>query len=354
VPAAEGALRLSRGRPFRAALVAAAVLVALVVQAVHLTGYLSAIYVPWRVAAGAEPRRTYLCRAMLPNYETYPFAEMVNATLPRKARILMFSDIVAYYYDPLVVFDTQQVMPPIGTRLASACRNPRILRRRFRQLGIGWVLYSSRTIAFEKECRCMGISGAPRGCYRAFWRRYAEPALEYASLRLFRLRTEEEASRLPPPPFISLPGVQDVVLTVAEEARQANRPLEAAAALRKLVQAEPELADARFKLGEALLLAGRTPEARREVDEARRLGMDSGPWWILEGGIRSSVRDHAGAYEATKQGVARWRGPRSLALLAAMAWNAGRAEEARAAIAEGARINPWDPEVRRIQQQMGR
>jgi len=354
VPAAEGALRLSRGQALRAALVAAAVVAALFVQAVHLTGYLSAIYVPWRVAAGAEPRRTYLCRAMLPNYETYPFAEKVNAMLPRGARVLLFSDIVAYYYDPLVVFDTQQVMPPIGSRLASACRDPRALRRRFRQLGIGWVIYSSRTIAFEKDCRCMGMTGAPRGCYRTFWRRYAELALEFASLRLFRLRTEREASRLPPAPFIALPGVQDVTLTVAEEARQANKPLDAAVALRRLVREEPELADARFKLAEVLLLAGRTDEARREVEAARRLGLDSGPWWVLEGGIRSSRKDHAGAYEATKEGVARWRGPRSLALLAAMAWNAGKIPEARAAIAEAAKLNPWDVEVRRIQQQMGK
>jgi hypothetical protein len=80
--------------------------------------------------------------------------------------------------------------------------------------------------------------------------------------------------------------------------------------------------------------------------------MDTGPWWVLEGGVRSTLGDHKGAYEATLRGVELWRAPRPLALLAAMAWNAGKPEEGRRAIIEAARLNPWDPDVRRIAERM--
>ncbi|MEK7476537.1 MAG: hypothetical protein AAB152_13020 [Candidatus Coatesbacteria bacterium] len=354
VPVALGAARLVEGSRLRGAVLGAVVVAALAMQAVHLAGYVSGIYVPWRVAVGAEPRRVYLCRAMLPNYESYPFAELVNARLPKSARVLLFSDIVSYYLDPLVVFDTQQVMPPIGFRLVSACREPSALRRRFRQLGLDWVIYTSRIIAFEKDCRCLKMDAAARDCYRAFWRRYAEPVLDFGSIRLFRLRGAAEAAQRRPAPFIAFPGVQDPILTVAEEARQAGRPLDAAAALRRLVREEPDLADARFKLAEVLLLAGRVAEAKREAAEAHRLGLDTGPWWVLEGGVCSSAGDHAGAYEATRKGAERWRSPRTLALLAAMSWNAGKPEEARRAIREALSLNPWDGDVRRIAEKMGR
>jgi hypothetical protein len=70
--------------------------------------------------------------------------------------------------------------------------------------------------------------------------------------------------------------------------------------------------------------------------------------------VCSSSGDHAGAYEATRKGAERWRAPRTLALLAAMAWNAGHPEEAHRAIAAALALNPWDADVRRIADRMGK
>ncbi len=347
LPAGEGLACLASGWRWGVPAAAGTGLV-LAALAGHFASYESRMYAPWRVALGVEPRRVYLARAMLPNHEYYPMAERINTELPRQARILLISDIVSHYHDRLMVFDTQQVMPPIGIRWARRGEEPRALRRRLRRLGITHVFHSSRLIAFEKECRCITVDGPARDRWRAFWRRYAEPAVEYGSLRVFRLRSEDEAERKPAPPFLSLPGVQEAAFTEAEEGRRINDWRRAEAVLKALVAAEPELAEARFKLAEVYLLTQRPAEAKREAAAARRLGLDSGGLLLLEAGLAVSYGDRAAALAKARRAVERWPAPRPLAIAAATSWDVGQKEEAHRLITAALRLNPWDPEVRKI------
>jgi hypothetical protein len=350
VPAAEGAARLARAR-WLAPVVSALVAAGAAAPVVQWTGYVSRMYAPWRVAVGAEPRPVYRGRAMLPHHEYAPMTAVVEAATPRDARILVASDIVTYPCNRWMVFDTQQVMPPVATRLVRDCREPRALRKRFRQLGIGWVLHTSRAIALERECRCLAPPEAARDCVRAFWRRYAEPAAAYGTLTLLRLRSERLASASPPP-FIVFPGVQDEAFTAAEEARYAGDLARAEAVLADLVRREPELAAARFKLAEVRLLRGDVRGARAEADRAARLGLEGAPLDLLQAGLLAREGREAEALERAAAGAARWPAPRPLALYGVLLWNAGRKHEARAALAEARRLDPFDAEVRRVAGQM--
>jgi hypothetical protein len=324
-----------------------AVTVGLVIQGGSWIALVSQMYVPWRVATGLESRSTYLSRAMLPNYEYMPMAEKVNAALPKRARVLMFSDIVSYYIDRETVFDTQQVTPTIGFRMAANCLDPVVLRRRFRQLGLDYVLYSSRIGALEKGCKCLTMPTDAEKCYERFWRRYAEPMLECGSMRLMRLRTEAEAGRVRPAPFLIWPGIQDAVFITVEDARNAGDWKRAEAALKGLLRRVPDLAEARFKLAEVYLLSGRSADAIQEAEKARKLGMDSGAWWLLRGGVLKAAGDAKGAAEAVRKGTDRWPSPRAWALLASYLYSAGDLEAARRAGAEAMRLNPYDAAVMR-------
>jgi Flp pilus assembly protein TadD len=347
LPAGEGFIRLA-GRWLTGLPAVAACGAVLAVLSAHFAAYESRMYAPWRVALGSEPRFVYLSRAMLPNHEYYPMALRVNGRLAARDRVLLVSDIVSHYHRPFMVFDTQQVMPPIGVRWARRGLEPARLRRRLRQLGIGWVFHSSRLIAFEKECRCTTVEGPARDRWRAFWRRYADLEIEYGGLRLYRLRGEAEARRVPPPPFLTFPGGQEAAFALAEEARRTNDWTAAERALRELVRREPDLAEPRFKLAEVLLLTARPAKAKREAAAARRLGLDSGALRLLEAGIAAAHGDRDGARRAARDAARIWPAPRPLAIAAATAWDMGDREEALARIREALRLNPWDPEVRRI------
>jgi hypothetical protein len=347
LPAATGALRLAVLSPPLNIIPALAVAAGLVIQGGYWLGFVSQLYVPWRVAVGLEARSTYLSRAMLPNHEYMPMAGKVNAVVPARTRVLMFSDIVSYYIDREVVFDTQQVTPPIAFRLAGTCRAPAALRKRFRQLGLEYVLYSSRIGALERDCKCLSLPADAEKCYERFWRRYAEQVVECGSMRLMRLRTESEAARLKPAPFLIWPGIQDAAFIAVEDARNAGDWKRAAAVLNRLLARVPDLAEARFKLAEVYLLAGRTSDAMREAEKARKSGLDSGSWWLLRGGVLHASGDYRGAAEAVRQGTARWPSPRAYALLASYAYQAGDLEGARRAAAEAMRLNPYDAAVKR-------
>jgi hypothetical protein len=347
LPAAAGLVRLAERSRLTAVAAGVAVTVGLVIQGGSWIALVSQMYVPWRVATGLESRSTYLSRAMLPNYEYMPMAEKVNAALPKRARVLMFSDIVSYYIDRETVFDTQQVTPTIGFRMAANCLDPVVLRRRFRQLGLDYVLYSSRIGALEKGCKCLTMPTDAEKCYERFWRRYAEPMLECGSMRLMRLRTEAEAGRVRPAPFLIWPGIQDAVFITVEDARNAGDWKRAEAALKGLLRRVPDLAEARFKLAEVYLLSGRSADAIQEAEKARKLGMDSGAWWLLRGGVLKAAGDAKGAAEAVRKGTDRWPSPRAWALLASYLYSAGDLEAARRAGAEAMRLNPYDAAVMR-------
>jgi len=347
LPAADGLIRIAGRSRWLALTAGISVAAALVMQGGSWIALASQMYVPWRVAVGLESRSTYLSRAMLPNYEYMPMAEKVNAALPKRTRLLLFSDIVSYYIERETVFDTQQVTPPIGFRLAGTCRDPAALRRRFRQLGLDYVLYSGRIGALERDCKCLTMPPDAEKCYERFWRRYAEPVLECGSMRLMRLRTESEAARMNPAPFLIWPGIQDATFITVEDGRNAGDWKKAESALLRLLARVPDLAEARFKLAEVYLLSDRTADAVREAERARKAGLDSGPWWLLRGGVLKARGDAKGAAEAVRNGTDRWPSPRAWALLSSYLYSAGDLEGARRAGAEAMRLNPYDAAVKR-------
>jgi Flp pilus assembly protein TadD len=350
VPATVGALRIAgRGRGWRVA--TGAVVAGMVgCQLAAWLGFVSATYVPWRVAAGLERRDVYLGRALLPNHEFFPMAAALNARLPPRARILMFSDITSYYIEREVVFDTQQVMPPVALRLAGACTEPAALRRRFRQLGLDYVLYSSgRLAAFQHDCHCLDLPPGPRACFGAFWRRYATRQFQLGSLTLYRLKGEREAGEIAarPEPFVAWPGIQEAMLADVEAARARGDEPGQRDAIRRLAALAPDLAEVPLRLADVDTRARRFGDAARDLAAARRLGADSGPYWMLSAVVRSMAHDRVGALAAAREGVARWPVPQAWAALAEHAFVAGELPEARRALAEARRLAPHDPEVRR-------
>lgn len=349
LPAAAGAAALAGRGAGWAAVTAVCLSAALAAQTAGWIGYVSGTYFPWRVAAGLERRETYLGRALLPNYEFYPMAAQVNARLPARARILLFSDITSYYIERDVVFDTQQVTPPIALRLARSCATPAALRRRLRQLGLEVVLHSSvRLMAFEHDCHCLALAPAARACFTAFWRRYAVLEFELGSLKCFRLKSEREASSSRPGPFVAWPGLQEAVLAESEAARLSGDLKGARAAVRRLMTQAPELAEGPLRMAELDARERRLGEAERHLAAARRLGADSGSYWMLKAAVKGLERDRPGAYAAAKEGVARWPAPQVWASYMAHAFNAGDIAEARRARAQALRLAPFDPEVRRV------
>jgi len=349
-PAAVGALRIAgRGRGWR---VATGVVVAGMVgcQLAAWLGYVSATYVPWRVAAGLDRRDVYLGRGLLPSHEYFPMAEALNARLPSRARVLMFSDITSYYIEREVVFDTQQVTPPVALRLAGSCAEPAVLRRRFRQLGLTHVLYSSaRLVSFQHDCHCLDLPPGPRACFGAFWRRYAAREFQLGSMALYRLKTEREAAAPAsrPDPFVAWPGIQEAVLADFEAARARRDETGQRDAVRRLAALAPDLAEAPLRLADVDARSRQYGAAARDLAAARRLGADSGAYWMLTAVVRSMAHDRAGALAAAREGVARWPVPQAWAALAAHAFVAGELPEARRALAEARRLAPHDPEVRR-------
>jgi len=248
-----------------------------------------------------------------------------------------------------VVFDTQQVTPPIALRMAGTCRNPTGLRRRLRQLGLDYVLHSSgRLIAFEHSCHCLAMAPDARACYGRFWRRYASLEFELGSLKLFRLRSEQEAAATRPGPLTAWPGVQEVELTAFETARAAGDEAGARAAATRLRTLAPDLAEAPIRLAELDARARRFGEARGHLTDARRLGADSGSYWMLLAAVRGASQDRAGALAAAREGIARWPVPQAWAAYIAHAYNAGAFAEADRALQEATHLAPFDPEVRRI------
>jgi hypothetical protein len=314
---------------------------------------MTSFYSPWRVAVGLESRLLYVSRGLQPHYEYAPMARMINDRLPERARILMFSDILSYYIDREVVFDSQQVTPPIGIRLFSRFTDPLEMRKRFRQLGMDWVYYTPlHVMAFQRDCRCIALTPAALSCYERFWRRYAVMEFDYMGLKMFRLRSEAEAARGKPVPFVALPGILDVAQTGAEEARLAGNPAKAIGELDKIRQAYPGMSEVRIRLAEMYLQYGRFADASRELAEARKLGADSAPYWMMLSSARMSQGDRPGSLEAARQCVARSPTPRALTMLAAGLANNGDIKGAREASERAARMDPFDEHVRNIARQL--
>lgn len=348
LPAATAAFRLVSLSIVLKVLGTLAVVICITVQAGRWLSLVSLRYGPWRVAAGVEPRSVHLSRYMLPKYEYMTMAKRINAQVPSHARILYFSDIHSYYIEREVIFDAQQVNPPVAIRVFSWCQQPSTMRKRLRQLGIEYVLYTSRVIMFERACQCVTFEPKTRECYEQFWRRYAIPALQAGPLKLYRLRSEREASRHPAGPLLDLPGVQDKLLTKAQDAFEARDWEKQKAVLERLRHEIPDLAAPAVKLGVFYLNRGDLPNARREIQAAGRLGADSGEYWLALALINVALGDASGALAAAQKGVERWPVPRAFSVLAGTALNAGKLEEARRAVAQGQRLNPNDPEVQRV------
>ena len=317
------------------------------------TGMVTGLYSPWRVAYGAESRLLYLSRGLQPHYEYAPMAGLINARLPERARILMFSDILSYYIDREVVFDTQQVTPPVGMRLFSGCTRPEELRKRFRQLGIGWVYYTPlHVMAFQRDCRCIELKEPAYTCYEKFWRRYAEIEFDYMGLKMFRLRPESEASRKKPGPFVALPGILDAAQTVAEESRSAGNIPGAIRELEKLRDRYPDMSEVRIRLAEMHLQRAGAADASRELAAARKLGADSAPYWMMLSSARLMQGNPPGALAAARACVERAPTPRALTMLAASLANNGDIKGAREAVTRAARMDPFDEYVRNIARQL--
>ena len=322
-------------------------------QLLHWTAYEAQAYAPFRVSMGLETRDTYRARAMLPNFEYMPLANLVNTTLPKRARILLYSDIVTYYIEREVVFDTQQVMPPIGVRLTSACTDPRALRKKLAQLGIGYMIHSPiRIIALQRSCKCVNFPEGARECYRTFMRRYADRVIDSGNFLVYRLRSERAAAKGPLLPLTSWPGVQEKWTDMAEDGRAAGDWRKVGEALAPLKKLAPELADVRLRLAEMLLVNGKVAEAKRELEAGRKLGADSGLYWLISAGMRATLKDYEGGAEAAREAAKRWPVPRVYAALAANEMNVGKRPEAEAAIRKAYILNPYDAEVRRILKQI--
>jgi len=352
-PAAAGVL--AAGRASRGLLPASLGLAALVAggQGLSWLGLVTGMYEPWRNALGLESHLLYLSRGLQPHYEYAPMAELINARLPRHARILMFSDILSYYIDREVVFDTQQVMPPVAMRLVRGCRSPSLLRKRFRQLGLEWVYYTPlHVIAFQRDCHCLALEPETRSCYERFWRRYGALEFEYGGLKMFRLRSEAEAARTPASIFPVLPGVLDEAQAESEEARSAGNVSRAAEVMERFVRKNPDMWEARIRLTELLLMQGKAKEAGRELAEARRLGSDSPFLWIMLASFRSLTGDRPGMLEAARNSVQRSPTPRALAMLAVGLANSGDIPGAREAIRRASLMDPFDGEIKRVSAQL--
>ena len=335
--------------------VLAFVLVAIVTvgQMVSWTGMVTGLYSPWRVALGFESRLLYLSRGLQPHYEYAPMAGLINTRLPEHARILMFSDILSYYIDREVVFDTQQVTPPVGMRLFSQGATPEALRKRFRQLGIDWVYYTPlHVMAFQRDCRCIGMDKTALACYERFWRKYAVIEFDYMSLKMFRLRSESEAIHSGPGPFVALPGILDVAQTAAEEARVAGNFGGALGELEKVRRQYPDMSEVRVRIAEMYLQQGRASDAARELAVAARLGADSAPYWMMLSSARMSLGDRPGALAAARACVERAPTPRALTMLAAGLANNGDISGAREAVNRAARMDPFDEHVQGIARQL--
>jgi hypothetical protein len=350
VPAAAGAAWLMQRGPGWRIAIGMMTLCVIGCQVASWVGFASATYLPWRVAVGLEPRAMYLGRALLPNHEYIPMATALNARLPPAARVLMFSDISSYYIEREVVFDTQQVMPPVAVRLLDTVSRPVDLRRRLRQLGLTHILVSSsRLLNFQHDCHCLDPDPSARPAYGEFWRRYAVRELELGSLALYHLRSERQAAERTgrPEPFVAWPGVQEAFIADAGMARMAHDLAGERAAIDRLALLAPDLAEAPLQLAQIEARARRFDLAGIALARARRLGADSGPYWMLTAVIRSVAHDRAGAVAAAREGAARWPIPAVWVALAKHALVAGDMGEARRALGEARRLSPNDPEVRR-------
>jgi len=322
-------------------------------QLVSWTGLVTGLYAPWRVAYGVESRLLYLSRGLQPHFEYAPMAGLINDRLPARARILMFSDILSYYIDREVIFDTQQVTPPVGMRLFSRGRTPAELRKRFRQLGISWVYYTPlHVMAFQRDCRCISMEKAAQDIFDRFWRRYAVVEFDYMGLKMFRLRTEDEAGRERPGPLVALPGILDAAQTEAEEARVAGNIPRALAVLGNVARSYPEMSEVYVRMAEMHLQAGNARGAAKELASARRLGADSAPYWMMLSSARMSLGDRPGSLEAARACMERAPTPRALTMLAAGLANNGDITGAREAISRAARMDPFDEHVKVIAQQL--
>ena len=101
-----------------------------------------------------------------------------------------------------------------------------------------------------------------------------------------------------------------------------------------------------------LLVNGKVAEAKRELEAGRKLGADSGLYWLISAGMRATLKDYEGGAEAAREAAKRWPVPRVYAALAANEMNVGKRPEAEAAIRKAYILNPYDAEVRRILKQI--
>lgn len=351
-PAALAAAGLYRGPRIRSIWTACLIAAAIALQGAIWFGFVSRIYFPWRVALGLEPRDIYLSRGLLPNGQYHPLCKIIQGNLPKSARILVFADLSGHYLGRDAIFDSQRILPPFAVRLLAACRNPANTRKRLRQLGIEYVLYTPQALAMEYDCRCFRLDPQASACSARFWRRYAVLARAFGDLHLYRLRGEREAEGSSQEPWLDWPGVQEQAAVQVDAARSRRDWETAEGALENLRARAPDLAWIPLRKAELLISKRDFELAAREIKQARKLGADGSDYWLALALLRYRQSDPAGACKAALEAIERKPTGETYALYAMYCLQNGNIPNARAAIREALRLSPNHPFVRRIAGQL--
>lgn len=152
---------------------------AVAIQAIVGTAGVADRWRPVDVATGKLTRGEYLTRTLEPREVRYPLRCWLNERLVKRDRVYLWGDTDAAYINARVHPDYEYAPAPLLWRMANESRDGDALRRRFKQRGFTFMVYSTfwpmvlaRTgdMPFRRDARDLGV-------VQDFWRRWAEPAV---------------------------------------------------------------------------------------------------------------------------------------------------------------------------------
>lgn len=306
-------------------------------------------FAPFSMPLGLESFRDKLELGLPPQpFMAYTRA-FINARVPRSDRVLFASYFHSYYVERECLTDFH-IGRGVITRLLRENPSPGALRRRFRQLGIGWILSTGHLA--NQFAHMPGYYDAPPEAWAAFKELLAtrsEVAWQTNYFTLFRLGPRHAPAPLPAFPVYEVLAYRQAVLDL-----KSGRAGEAVAALASPPSLLRDVGRTYVLRGLAFDALHRYAEARDDFGHALACGTDTPE---LRAGLARALvvagRNREALHHVT---IARAQHPTSgyIASLAAMIHaELGNRDEARALIREAVRREPDVRQYLRLAAQFG-
>ncbi|MEK7475322.1 MAG: tetratricopeptide repeat protein [Candidatus Coatesbacteria bacterium] len=321
----------------------------LVAGALYGTSVLWVFFDPLGMPLGLASVEERLQLGLPPAPFTWYMKTYVNANVPAGERIWFLTHPFTYYVDRECVadfhFGTSQF-----TRLARSAPTAGAMARRFRQLGVRWLLSTGGNAT--QYASIPGYYDVPAGVPEALKRLLAtrsDAVWQTESFTLYRLGRAH-----PPRPLPALPIFEALAWERADRDLGDGRTGEALTAFLAPPALLADVGSTYVRQGDAWMTLGDAPRAEAAFRRALALGADQPR---IRTGLAQALLRLGRAGQALEHSEAAWReSPLSAYAAAGLALNyhaLGRTEDARRLIREAIRLRPDEPDYREFAKRLG-